>query len=328
MRKNEPFINTYSPLLTYLIRSNTDVQCLLSGTAVKAILIYVTDYITKSSLKTHTAFQCIKSIYTKHLDELGMDGDAAHKLILKMVNALISQQEVGGPLIAAYMLGNGDHYTDCSFQSFNWFVFVSQVQSYFTSNHSEHPCVDRIYDDSVELTNVSGSIIPVSLYVDWIYRPSSMNSMCLYEFVRTVRKKSLKTRSSSATDPLVLVDSDDEPYARKLPRNHFLWQPAHPQSKTHAAYVLSDKDSWVINWVGAALPRLHAGNDDLYYMTMLILFSSWRSPSDLKMASKGWKEIFEDTVFAEEHKRIMINMNVLYECLDARDDLSAQYRMG
>ncbi len=35
---------------------NTDVTSLSSGTAIKAVVLYISNYITKSSLKTHVGF--------------------------------------------------------------------------------------------------------------------------------------------------------------------------------------------------------------------------------------------------------------------------------
>jgi len=52
MRKSELWINTITWIVTYLFQCNTDITCLLSGTAIKAIVMYVSDYTTKSSLKT------------------------------------------------------------------------------------------------------------------------------------------------------------------------------------------------------------------------------------------------------------------------------------
>ncbi|KAI9059280.1 hypothetical protein FKP32DRAFT_1614339 [Trametes sanguinea] len=54
--KKEEWINTYNPVLSHVLRCNSDVTCLLSGTQVKAIIAYVTDYVTKSSLTTHSFF--------------------------------------------------------------------------------------------------------------------------------------------------------------------------------------------------------------------------------------------------------------------------------
>ncbi|KAF9033547.1 hypothetical protein BJ165DRAFT_1417498 [Panaeolus papilionaceus] len=53
MKKLEPWTNTITPTVTAVSRCNTDTTCLLSGTAVKATVGYVTDYLTKSSLKTY-----------------------------------------------------------------------------------------------------------------------------------------------------------------------------------------------------------------------------------------------------------------------------------
>ena len=60
LKKREPYINTVTPYLTYLLRCNTDVTSLLSGTAIKAVIAYTTEYVTKTSLKTHTVFDIIR----------------------------------------------------------------------------------------------------------------------------------------------------------------------------------------------------------------------------------------------------------------------------
>ena len=68
LKKREPWLNTFTPLLTYIFCCNTDVTCLMSGTAIKAVIIYVSDYITKAPLKTHVIFESIKSIFTKNME--------------------------------------------------------------------------------------------------------------------------------------------------------------------------------------------------------------------------------------------------------------------
>jgi Helitron helicase-like domain at N-terminus len=60
MKKGEAWLNTFTPVLTYLMRCNTDVTSLLSGTAIKSVFAYITDYITKSSLKTHVMFEAFR----------------------------------------------------------------------------------------------------------------------------------------------------------------------------------------------------------------------------------------------------------------------------
>ncbi|KAF8896008.1 hypothetical protein BD779DRAFT_1433850, partial [Infundibulicybe gibba] len=65
LKKNEPWINTFTPVVSYLFRCNTDVTSLRSGTAIKAVLMYVSDYITKVSLKTHVVFDSIRAMFQK-----------------------------------------------------------------------------------------------------------------------------------------------------------------------------------------------------------------------------------------------------------------------
>ena len=59
MKKGEAWYNTWTPLLEYLIRCNTDSTCLLSGTAVNAVTAYVTDYVSKMGIKTNVLFEAV-----------------------------------------------------------------------------------------------------------------------------------------------------------------------------------------------------------------------------------------------------------------------------
>ena len=52
-------MNTVTPVVSYLLRCNTDVTSLLSGTAIKAVVAYISDYITKLMLKTYIVFDTI-----------------------------------------------------------------------------------------------------------------------------------------------------------------------------------------------------------------------------------------------------------------------------
>ncbi|PBK59899.1 hypothetical protein ARMSODRAFT_898773 [Armillaria solidipes] len=131
IKKREAWINTFAPLISYVFRCNTDVTSLRSGTAIKAVLIYVTDYITKPGLKTHAIFDCIRSIYQRNRDEPGDPNktrkDRARKLMTQMVNVLGAKTELGSPMICTYLLGLPDHYTNRTFVTFYWKSFVSEV---------------------------------------------------------------------------------------------------------------------------------------------------------------------------------------------------------
>ena len=127
MRKLEEWINMFSPVISYLLRCNIDITSLRSGTAIKAVLFYVTNYITKSPLKTHMIFDAIWSVFEDNLaiicrpDPLG---EKAWKLMTKMVNTMGRKMEIGSPMACMYLLNNPDHYTGHEFKTFFWMSYV------------------------------------------------------------------------------------------------------------------------------------------------------------------------------------------------------------
>ncbi|KAG1769238.1 hypothetical protein EDD22DRAFT_771441, partial [Suillus occidentalis] len=46
-------VNYFNPYVLVFCRHNHDLKCILSSKAIKAAMFYITDYITKSDLKTH-----------------------------------------------------------------------------------------------------------------------------------------------------------------------------------------------------------------------------------------------------------------------------------
>ncbi|KAF8958460.1 hypothetical protein BDZ97DRAFT_1668514 [Flammula alnicola] len=114
MKKSEPWLNTFTHLVTYLFRCNTDVTNLSSGTAIKAVVLYVSDYITKTTLKTHTIFDSIRSVFHKNSEMIGGTlpmKEKTRRLMTKVVNLLTAKMEMGAPMICMYLLDNPDHYT-------------------------------------------------------------------------------------------------------------------------------------------------------------------------------------------------------------------------
>ena len=93
-KKGEKWINTLTTVVTYFLRCKTDITSLLSGTAIKAIVAYVSDYVTKPGLKTYTIFDTIRSVFNKSLEMLGgtqKRKDKARSNITKIVNVLTAK---------------------------------------------------------------------------------------------------------------------------------------------------------------------------------------------------------------------------------------------
>jgi hypothetical protein len=59
---------------------------------------------------------------------------------------------------------------------------------------------------------------------------------------------------------------------------------------------------------------------------MLTLFKPWRTALDLKSYNQTWEAAFGAYQFTARQKEIMCNLNICYECYDARDDYPAMYK--
>ena len=130
-------LNTISPCIMYLFQCNMDVTSLLSGTSIKAVISYVTDYIAKPTLKMYQIFVTAYNVFDRNANlDIGESSwtDDAWKLILKIVNALSSKMEIGSPMASMYLLENPDHYTSHKFVPFWWKSFVNEISK------SENPC--------------------------------------------------------------------------------------------------------------------------------------------------------------------------------------------
>ena len=92
-----------------------DIKFIGSGASAKAILYYITDYITKTPLKAHVAYAALKTAkekIEKTVPNLMASASTGKSVLVKCANSLIARQELSGPQVASYLLGNGDNYTN------------------------------------------------------------------------------------------------------------------------------------------------------------------------------------------------------------------------
>ena len=366
IKKHEEWINFFSPVTTYIMRCNTDVTCLWSGTALKAVIMYVSDYITKSALKTHVIFDAIRSVFDKHSDVIASSSsekDKARRLVNKIVNTLSTKAEMGAPMVCMYLLGNPDHYTNHTFIPFFWYSFVAEAQKAWEDNEINPK------QEKVTIIRTRNRIVGLSPVHDYIYRPIQLEKMSLYEWATCCKRekyKKNKTQKQSAKsndtkdidcdeseagslDNGVNSDGGDEEdtgianndsgssqdlgddrncIPTTLPKNTYRYKRDHPLYNTHIAKVYPKKPNGAINFIGRTLPRCDQGDREFYCLTMLALFKPWRSGLDLKTSEKSWDDTFTEHAFTFREKQLMRNFNIKYECLDAKDDFNAKLKAG
>ena len=383
MKKKESWLNTFTYVVTYLFRCNTDITSLRSGTAIKGVLLYVSNYVTKPALKTHVIFETVRSIFLKNSDVIASSGsrkDKARKLMTKIVNSLSAKLEIGSPMASMYLLGNPDHYTNFNFVPVYWQSFVREARSSWERTHSQIPnmgivhvehvnvnsnegCSDVLNSGILKTQNLgitapehevedhpeklmifkrNGRVIGFSPVHDYVYRPAKLHSICLYDWFSTCQREKLPSRKPTKK---TFIDStagndDDEDYtssidenvsytgdnvATEVPKSKLLpFLSDHPLAGTHGVRYL--KTARIPNFIGNTLPRHDQGDREYYCSTMLALFKPWRSGLDLRHHSESWDEAFLSHEFSARHLEVMKNMNIRYECLDARDDFHAQMK--
>src|ERR1700728_4290812 len=274
IKKGEGWINPLTPIVTFLLRCNSDITSLLSGTAIKAIVAYISDYVTKPGLKTYTIFDTIRSVFDKSSEMLGgtqKRKDKARSLLTKIVNALTAKLEIGGPMASLYLLGNPDHYTKQNFIVLYWKSYVTEVLKAWKQDGEVLP------DKVILRKNVDGEFIGLSIVDDYKYRPYELSDKSLYKWVqiyeRWTRTKKKKKKFSSQKDEdvksLAIFQSDeemdtdfendsdylesDQASEKEGIQGKYPFLQNHPLYETHQVSISKFK-KLIPNFVGGSLP--------------------------------------------------------------------------
>ncbi|EIW58458.1 uncharacterized protein TRAVEDRAFT_80199, partial [Trametes versicolor FP-101664 SS1] len=249
--------------------------------------------------------------------------------ITKVVNLLSARREIGGPAACSYLLGNPDHYTNREFKVLYWYTYLKRAM--VDSEHNVLVNPDGS-DDKLLMTVTEKRVVGLSKVNDYIFRPAEFEHMSVYEYLRCTdvvrkRKKDNVENDAQSSDDEETDDGLDEDMGR-IPYDEstvYAFQSKHPLYRTHGVRRKPDSFRYVINFTGGVLPRRDRGDRELYCATMLALFfpRGWRKGSDLLRGCTSWAEAFDCAGFDGQHVTVMKNMNVLYECADARDDYAS-----
>jgi hypothetical protein len=138
MRRSDPWINNFNEYLIAACRSNMDIKFIWSGSDAKALVYYITDYVTKMSLSFHDTFALIQKSITSivnssHQTDTENAIEKSRKLVLRCYNTLASQQELSGVQVASYLMNWSDHYTTHKFQG----LYLIQTERYLQTQLNE-----------------------------------------------------------------------------------------------------------------------------------------------------------------------------------------------
>ena len=108
------------------------IKYIFSGSDAKALVYYITDYVTKPSLSFHDTFSLVqKAVQSIEKQKLNTDAvvnaeEKSRRLVLRCYNTLVSQQELSSTQVASYLMGWPNHYTTHDFVN----LFLVGIENY------------------------------------------------------------------------------------------------------------------------------------------------------------------------------------------------------
>jgi len=162
LRCLQGLVNNFNATMLEAIRCNMDIKFIGSGESAKAILYYITDYITKTDLKTHVAFSALRLAIEK-LGEYDPTADEvkirAKRMLQKCAYTMLSHQELSAQQVASWLVGGGDHYTGHKFRNLYWTAFEASVNAENPSPEcykARQPASEKQIDELAENIGVDG----------------------------------------------------------------------------------------------------------------------------------------------------------------------------
>lgn len=108
-----------------------DIQFIGSGDSAKAMIYYITDYITKSQLKSYVAYAALQMAVKKWEGIDSADNDPtirSKRLLQKCAYALVSHQEMSAQQVVSYLMDYEDHFTSHRFGCLYWALFERFIE--------------------------------------------------------------------------------------------------------------------------------------------------------------------------------------------------------
>ncbi|KAJ3540727.1 hypothetical protein NMY22_g4175 [Coprinellus aureogranulatus] len=323
IRRTHPRMTHFTDLITFLMKCNSDIKFIGSGSEAKAFMYYVTDYVTKPTLTMHVGLfalsYAIKRIEGRLKESSAMVSTLPDEKVVSAmttaVNSMMGHQEISHPQVMSYLVGGGDHYTSESFCSFNW----GSIHAYMLSYWFPVDTINSTADENVSLSMFGGEVMVSSQRLDYMYRCNEppYNDLCLYDFIAMVRKVPSSGRGLIDEEFSNLIPEEEE--SVRVPRAVFS-SPEHPQFRTHCLRSRRKACIPVLLGPNILCSRTDTEND-MRSMQVLTLFKPWRTAQDLKSPTESWTDALDHllTKISLHHRTILSNFDALAESKEERD---------
>ncbi|KAI6001858.1 hypothetical protein EDD15DRAFT_2385661 [Pisolithus albus] len=189
LRRWHPRINNYNPIVSFLLQCNMDIKYIGLGPAAKALVYYISDYITKSELKVNVGLEALRTALRSH--ESRFEGDHSSTSQFREKN-LLTKSEISHQRVMSYLIGGGDYYTAHDFETVRFHDFLNVIDHFEDEECPECRCgcVDKdmcitfLCGATCTATVQTGSVMVSNDCLDYLLRPQRIcfEHMCLWEF--------------------------------------------------------------------------------------------------------------------------------------------------
>ncbi|CAF4403075.1 unnamed protein product, partial [Rotaria magnacalcarata] len=265
-------INNFNEYIISACRSNMDIKYIFSGSDAKALVYYITDYVTKSNLSFHDTFSLVlKAIQSLEKQKLNIDAavnaeEKSRRLVLRCYNTLASQQELSGVQVASYLMDAMDI-------------------------ESEESCIETEEQFSLQFDEASTRYVYVNTRVDYQHRSASLDDICLYDYIRFYRKKPIDAKDRKQLEAQAATKSVEskEPRRGRPFSEREMFQAGHPQASSHINIKRLKPVVPVL--LGPQVPRRDREDTrERHCRSILTLFFPWRSIQDLCDVDQTWQQ--------------------------------------
>ncbi|TFK65637.1 hypothetical protein BDN72DRAFT_871770 [Pluteus cervinus] len=188
MKQLNGMVNNFNPTVLRCLRCNMDIKYIGSGGIAKALMYYITDYITKPGTNNYVAYATLEATLRRCEDtgvmDLPEDFVRRKKLYQKCVFGQLAQQELSSQQVASYLMDYGDGYRSHKFRKLFWTSAEQRFAAYIDSGDQDRDSLRLSSTEDVLLSLHEGTLVPRSdQLTDYLHRPVELEEMSLWDFV-------------------------------------------------------------------------------------------------------------------------------------------------
>ena len=325
----DSMVNYFNRYILVYCRHNHDIKCILSGKAAKAVMCYITDYITKMDMKTYQ----ILSLLSRAVASVPQESEIpvrqrGRTLLHKCLTQFTRQQQIHAQQAARYLRGNDDTITSHETTPMMSALLLDFVQTEYHLTLVENVENDEDKDETEHAflniqTDHNGKLVKHNQLTDYWYRDRSLSQMNFYDFARCM-KLQIKPKPKSR---VINNDSDRQGVQKKFPLLN-----DHPLAETHHLIQRMNDNcpengkQYVPRIIGAHIPR--EANNIQWKIFTLAHFKPFDAEHPLLKHGDSIEDTFHSFPFSTRSRMTMKNWEDVHECEDKRDEDRLRKRMA